>query len=50
MMNDTSVDIAQTPLVDYSYDEIDGGVEGGVGSDDGEEEVDASAVKQCGIN
>ena len=51
MLNDASVDIAETPLGDYSYDETDGGVEGGVGGDEDElEEVDALAVKQRGVN
>ena len=45
-MNNATVDIETPPLGDFGYDEADGGV----GDDDEVEEVDASTVKQRGVN
>ena len=50
MMNAASVDIDNPHLGNFRYDDADGDVEGGAGDDDEVEEVDASSVKQRGVN
>ena len=49
-MNGASINIDNSPLGNFSYDNTDGGVEGGAGDDDEVAEVDASSVKQRGVN
>ena len=46
-----SVDIDSPPLGNYSYNEFDGGVDGGTGEDDNEvEEVDGAGLSRRGSN
>lgn len=46
-----SVDLESPPLGNYSYNEFDGGVDGGTGEDDNEvEEVDGAGLSRRGSN